>query len=653
MATLEFAAGGALDVDSLVFDVQTFSAKVRAEPEPVKSPLPPNVQKVLKDYRASGVLNLDGRATIVARRPELSTTNLTLALTDTIAVIPRGPNIDHVNLTGACAKERGGPIRLKLEGVDLAAGGGAQLAKIDGGMLELDPGAATWRMSDVVGSVTVQRKPDAIATAAPTTTFAAQVPTTTPVPMLTYEQENALSPTEKFERYKFSGRADFAAAASGTFTLGGKKWWEAIEHEVVLYPRGVAFLPKNFFNRIDNIKQGEVRLKNGMIVFQDLTGHYGGDVLRLTSARLPLEGLPRLAQWQEISGTVVFHQPLLRYSLKLDKVLNALNPEGPFLIAGSWTLDKRGALPKHSYDLIVSSDAGNFAISKYRIPLTQIRGDCSVTNGLVDLHGAQSKCLGGTVQATGKWNRQPLDAPTAGDYEGDLTVTGVDLSKLQPIIPDAAKKRCQGRLFGEASLSGGLPRQGNKLATMRGGGEAELIGGDLYSWPVLKELFEQVKMKQVATVGDAAAVFEVADGIVTVRDGAANAPALGVQGGGKVSLLDDTVDLDLVAAPLADWRDKLKETNIPLISDVASELAGAVQKLLNTATGALLYQFHIGGRLSQVSVTPVPAPVLTQTASTIFGRMLAPPKKNQRPLDWFDRDAPPPPPAASSSTKAK
>jgi hypothetical protein len=407
--------------------------------------------------------------------------------------------------------------------------------------------------------------------------------------------------------------------------------------------------PKTYVNPIDNLKQGEVRLKNGMIVFQDLSAHYGADVLRLTSARLPLEGLPKLAQWQEISGTVVFHQPLLRYSLKLDKVLNALNPDGPFLIAGSWTLDKRGGPPKNTYDLIVSSDAGNFAISKFRIPLAQIRGDCSVTNAVVDLHGAQANCVGGTVQVSGKWDRQPPDAPTAGDYDGDVTVMGIDLSKLQPIVPDAAKQRCQGRLFGQASLSGGLPRQGDKLVTLRGGGQVELIGGDLYSWPVLKELFEQVKMTQAATVGDAAAVMELADGVITVSDGAANAPALGVQGGGKVSLVDDTIDLDLVAAPLADWRDKLRQTNIPVISDVGSELAGAVQKLLNTATGALLYQFHVGGRVNQVSITPVPAPVLTETAATIFGRMLAPPKKNQRPLDWFNRDAPP----AASSSKPK
>jgi hypothetical protein len=155
--------------------------------------------------------------------------------------------------------------------------------------------------------------------------------------------------------------------------------------------------------------------------------------------------------------------------------------------------------------------------------------------------------------------------------------------------------------------------------------------------PVLKNLAQNVKdQKDGPGTGDAAARFTIGDGKIQLSDAAVNASVLGFQGGGTVGM-DGALALDVVAAPLADWRDKLKQTRVPIVSDVASELAGAVQKLLNTATGTLLYQFRVEGTVQDVKVTTVPAPVLTDTAAFVFGRMLAPPKKDQRPLDWLRR----------------
>src|SRR5262249_30211721 len=138
-----------------------------------------------------------------------------------------------------------------------------------------------------------------------------------------------------------------------------------------------------------------------------------------------------------------------------------------------------------------------------------------------------------------------------------------------------------------------------------------------------------------ATVGDAATVFDVADEQILLRDAAVSAPILGLQGGGDVGL-NGSLDLHVVAAPLADWRDRLRDTKIPIVSNVAGEIAGAVQKLLNTATGTLLYEFRVSGNLHEKAIIDtVPAPVLTDTAATVFGRMLNP-QHGQRPLDWFD-----------------
>jgi hypothetical protein len=55
---------------------------------------------------------------------------------------------------------------------------------------------------------------------------------------------------------------------------------------------------------------------------------------------------------------------------------------------------------------------------------------------------------------------------------------------------------------------------------------------------------------------------------------------------------------------------------------VAGEVLGGVQKLINTATKTLLYEFHVTGRVGEPKVTPVPVPVLTEGVAKLFGSMV-------------------------------
>jgi hypothetical protein len=66
----------------------------------------------------------------------------------------------------------------------------------------------------------------------------------------------------------------------------------------------------------------------------------------------------------------------------------------------------------------------------------------------------------------------------------------------------------------------------------------------------------------------------------------------------------------------------VKQSNVPILSDVAGEVFGAVQRLVNTATGALLYEFRVTGTAGERHVATVPVPVLTEPAAVLFGRML-------------------------------
>jgi hypothetical protein len=112
---------------------------------------------------------------------------------------------------------------------------------------------------------------------------------------------------------------------------------------------------------------------------------------------------------------------------------------------------------------------------------------------------------------------------------------------------------------------------------------------------------------------------------------------VGLQGGGTIDFSGD-LDLRVVAAPLADWRESLKETKIPIVSDVVGGAAGILQKALNKATETFLYEFRVGGSVKKPQVIAVPTPALTDAAAFVFGKMLAPPQKDQRPLDLIRRE---------------
>jgi hypothetical protein len=114
--------------------------------------------------------------------------------------------------------------------------------------------------------------------------------------------------------------------------------------------------------------------------------------------------------------------------------------------------------------------------------------------------------------------------------------------------------------------------------------------------------------------------------MMSFPNAALSSPALGLQGSGKLKLDDSALDLRVVAAPLADWKDKMKRTGIPILSDAAGEVVGGIQKLLNGATKAIFYEFRVGGTASKPQVTTVPAPALTDATAKLFGKMIAPPK---------------------------
>jgi hypothetical protein len=195
-----------------------------------------------------------------------------------------------------------------------------------------------------------------------------------------------------------------------------------------------------------------------------------------------------------------------------------------------------------------------------------------------------------------------LDWPKPGDKPLKLTGRGSLASHFRGTVPPK-------------------PWKWTDSLTMQG--EFAIKDGDFFDLPGLTDMVKSIdKSSDAARVGHAAGVFTLQNRQLHFTKIAISAPVLGLQGSGTTTLDGDNMDFRAVAAPLADWKRNLKRTDIPVVSDVLGEVAGGIQKMLNTTTGNLLYQFRITGTLEDPKVTTEPAPALTDGAVKLFAEML-------------------------------
>jgi hypothetical protein len=210
-------------------------------------------------------------------------------------------------------------------------------------------------------------------------------------------------------------------------------------------------------------------------------------------------------------------------------------------------------------------------------------------------------------------------------YAGQVWLRDVDMKGLADYVTVAGRKkptRLSGKGNANARVSGtGADGARTALDNFRASGRFEILDGDFWSVPVVDEVTGATKSSNEAlTVGHAAGVFEVHDQVVELRQAALSAPVLGVQGDGRVAF-DGRLDLHVVAAPLADWKDGMKRLRIPVVSDVAGEVLGGLQKMINTASKTLLYEFRVTGTTREPKIETVPTPVLTDGVARLFGSM--------------------------------
>jgi hypothetical protein len=248
-----------------------------------------------------------------------------------------------------------------------------------------------------------------------------------------------------------------------------------------------------------------------------------------------------------------------------------------------------------------------------------MRADFLATPAGLVTKNAHAKLLGGDLVASLNYQRGDRSS-----YDTTIVIKQARLEALDDIRKAAGENplHMKGRVFASGTLKGAFDETQSATDVMTGRGEAEIIQGEIFKLPVLYQLLSHVKgVSSVTTVGEAATSFSIQNRAVTLTNTAISSPLVGIQGSGTINF-DGNITARAIVAPLADWKDKIKETRIPLVSNIAGEIVGSVQKLLNSATSNLIYQFRVDGPIKDPKVTPVPAPVVTDSVAFVFGKMV-------------------------------
>ncbi len=450
------------------------------------------------------------------------------------------------------------------------------------------------------------------------------------------------------QRAQARGKAEFTAAANGPLcavrTLDDLK---DFHWRLIAYPRNVAFKTPKFSVPLDHVGGGgTVEVRDGIVELKNLTANYGPDQYVLDRARvilfdparhIQLADLKERVKFEEISGGIVYHQPGPTYPGRFGKVLAQLLPAGAFAVDGSeytyQSLRAGGFNSPADYSFHVSSEHGVFNLSEYQIPLTELRGESTITPAQITIPQISANVLGGTVVAKGKVSpKKPMQ------YDGTISISDLDLEKLGKQLKLRAAKH--GKMNGlayanvtiqSAPIDASTQPAKTALGRLTADGEFEIIQADIYPIPVLEDVVPVVRHDEAKTIGDAAGLFSIADETITLKDVAINSPALGLQGSGTIGF-DKSLNLEAVATPLGDWGDKVKQLNIPLVSDIAGDIIGGIQKVVNTAQRGLLYEIHVTGTTDHPVVEKTVAPAITDSVALLFGKMLQPDGKPHRLL---------------------
>jgi len=600
---------GTIDVDSLLLEIKKLTASVQApgaQSAPGPDPLPPELRDQLRRYCVKGTITLTTVADVPLNNPAQASLSADLGVNGGGAIVPvSGEALDDlvlsIHLQHDAASTSSQPIRFRLNQFRAVSAGAILQLHAASGFFE--PASGRWSIAGISGALD--------------------------------------APAANHGPWAFTGHADFHADVSHDPQSDQTLLAGAVN--VI----GINVSPPSLAAPVEGLT-GTIHFAGNdsndrRMIFQNFVARYGGDTVALDHAELALpqflDHMPDRIVVNDIQSRLDLAGDAPECPGDLGPILHTFQPSGNFVVTGTAAMqhvirdDGPGYSPE--WDLDISTTNGNLALLDGRLPVTELSARMLATKQAINIPQLQGKMLGGSMDlvATAR-----VVEPIA--YQGELNERGADVQQFARVFdiksPDGKAPSGSATLkFNFLSHAPSSPPNATSaaasqpssesdewLALLAGDGRLQIDNGNLWALPALQSLSRHTRVaRQALTAGEAAAIFSVGNRVIDFKHLAVYSPALGLQGSGTESF-DGMLNLDIIAAPLGDWKEKLKKTDIPILSSVIATAAGSIEKLVASATSELLYRFHITGTRDNPQIETVPAPFITDSAANLFAKML-------------------------------
>ncbi len=609
LAQLKIA--GTLDADSLILHIAQFATTVQSDLGQAQigpDPLPAVARQWLSHYGIKGTITLDSSGTFPIQDPQHASFSADFGVTGGKATLPgSGPRLDDLAFSTHIESANGpsGIDAVKIGLRRFRAGSAGAVLKINAGTALIHPDGR-WSINGMNGAL--------------------DAPAASPGP------------------WNLIGHADFHADVAHDPVTGQTPFVGGLNLVGInLQPPGVAAPVAALAGAVRFSGTGRA---DGQIDFNNFAAQYGGDRLALAHANLSFAQWPQRLVITDIRSHLDLVQNAPQCPGDLGPILQGCAPSGPFDITGAAALlqvmrsDGPGYSPE--WDLDIATQNGSLALLDQRLPITSLSGHLLATKRAISVPAMHGTLLGGALDFNA--NARVVDPIT---YSGQLEVHGASVEQCAQIFnvrspdgklpsgdanlklkffatPDPATSSATTAATGPTTqLADDNSDELQQWISLLGAdGSLQIDNGNLWALPALQSLSNHTRVaREALTAGEAAAIFSIANRTIYFKHAAVYSPALGLQGSGTETFAG-MLDLDIIAAPLGDWKQKLAETNIPILSSVLSKAAGSIEKFVGSATSELLYHFHITGSRDDPEIQTVPVPILTDSVANLFGKML-------------------------------
>ncbi|HWB53632.1 MAG TPA: AsmA-like C-terminal region-containing protein [Tepidisphaeraceae bacterium] len=584
-------AAGSYDIDHQILDTRKADVEVVIHSGDQDFLPGRAIRRIARDH-ASGRTELTFSAHVPLKAWRQSTFEAKVQLSGWRADNPKwpAPLDDLATLLKLDRPDSDGPMTMNI--AEFHATSGPATLQIQRGVVTADTQLKSWKVTEFAGFIQGSE---------PTTRTATR----------------ASVISKAYKRYTILGRIDFTGTANGRIPGPGEPR-PHVTYKVLVYPRDASFVVPRWQSPIEHIFGGPLLFTDHHALINNLSAHYGYDALRIVNAKLnltdPSEGLGA----SEINAYMDFDRNSPDYPKPISAFVDALHPQGKFHAQGHCIVFPEKPGPKFDYMFDVDSRDVNFAVGPDLFPISHARLSVVANTEATSLKSFDAAMVGGTLTATGNVKTQGTL-----EYDAHATFTNVDVKRAYAVIASHGgqksyekNRRISGVAEGEIRVKG----QGKSVDNLTADGHVRVTGAEFGDVPILSDIASASHLSDTAFTGSrAAAMFSMAHKVVRLQKFAVGAPAVGIQGKGLVGFNGD-LQLQIVVAPLSSWKQKLKETGIPLIG----QAAGALQSIVNGATRLLLYEFNVSGNIRKPKIVPVPVPILTREAGKLFLDMLNP-----------------------------